>query len=190
MEFRLSAFVLALAFSGCVEKVTADENEKGPIARPPVAEFDPQNRVIPFPNDLLIDPATGRVSLPAQCGESPSSAALRTNVLNALDGFGTSKTAIQATFSQPVDAASLEGRVFVVRMATAGVPASGPPEAVGIVIVPGKTTRSSADCQSQASVDTITIVPRAPLAGSSVYAVALVSGIKTASGAEFLPAPT
>jgi hypothetical protein len=182
--------VLGVALFGCVEKVTADENEKGPFPQPPVAEFDPQNQVIPLPNDLLIDPTTGKVSLPASCGETPSAAALRTSVLNALDGFGTSKTVIQATFSQPIDVASLEGRVFVVRMATAGMPAEGAPAAVPIVIVPGKTTRSSADCASQTTVDEVTFVPQTPLAGSSEYAVALLRGIKTASGAEFQPSPS
>src|SRR3954468_1562188 len=117
--FRLLlAFALALGLElgGCVSKVTADDNERGPFAPAPVAEFDPQNKVIPFPNDLLIDPLTGKLALPAACNESPTAAALRTGVLNALDGFGTSKTTIQATFSQPVNAASLQGRVFVVRV--------------------------------------------------------------------------
>jgi len=122
---RSIALVLVSCLFACVEKVTADPNETQPLPQPPVAEFDPQNKIIPFPNDLLIDPVSGKVTLPAQCGESPSAAALRTNVLNELDGFGTSKTAIQATFSQPVDPASLEGRVFLVRLSTAGVPANG-----------------------------------------------------------------
>jgi hypothetical protein len=189
--FRFSlAIVVALSIGGCVEKVTADENEKVLPAPPPVAQFDPQNKIIPFPNDLLIDPTSGKVSLPATCGETPSAASLRTNVLNELDGFGTAKTAIQATFSEPVDPASLEGRVFLFRLSTAGVPANGSEGPVPIVTIPGTTTQSSADCQSQSMVGDVTIVPQTPLAGSSEYAVALLQGIKTASGAEFQPSPT
>jgi dienelactone hydrolase len=184
-------FVLAVVVvGGCVEKVTADENERVLPPPPPVAEFDPQNKIIPFPNDLLIDPVSGRVSIPAQCGETPSAAALRTDVLNQLDGFGTSKTAIQATFSQPVDPASLEGRVFVLRMSTAGVPADGSEGPVPLTIVPGKTTQSSVDCQKQIMVDEVTFVPQTPLVGSSEYAVVLLQGIKTTSGADFQPSPT
>ena len=69
------AFALLFTFSiaGCVSMVTADENEKVLPPPPPVAEFDPQNKIIPFPNDLLIDPTSGKVSLPASCGESDRS---------------------------------------------------------------------------------------------------------------------
>jgi hypothetical protein len=184
------AFVVACCLTGCVAKVTADENERAPVAPPPLAEFDPQNKVIPFPNDLLIDTATGRLALPPACAESPAAAALRTGVLNALDGFGTSKTTITATFSQPVDAASLGSRVFVLRMATAGAPADGSEGAVPFTMAPGKTLRSSGDCQTSTLVDNVTLVPETPLRASSVYAVALLRGIETIGGAEFQPSPT
>ena len=55
----------------------------------PIVEFDPSNRIIPFPNNLLIDPMTGLVNLPAQCNESATAKATREQVLNKLDGFGT-----------------------------------------------------------------------------------------------------
>jgi len=97
MQRLLLVGVLGLA--GCVSKVEADPSELGPITPPPVAQFDPANQIIPLPNNLLLGPTTGKLALPAQCGETPAAAAIRTGVLNALDGFGTSKTVIQATFS-------------------------------------------------------------------------------------------
>jgi hypothetical protein len=181
-------FSISLLIGGCVEKVNADENERV-IVPPPVAEFDPLNKIIPTPNDLLLDPATGKLALPATCGETTAAAQLRTQVLNTLDGFGTSKTVIQTTFSQPVDPASLMGRVFLLRVSTAGVP-NASEGAVPIVVVPGQTMRASGDCISTSTVDDITIVPQAPLRGSSIYAVALLQGIQTMSGTPFQPSGT
>jgi hypothetical protein len=179
-----------LGLVGCVSKVDADPSELGPIASPPIAEFDPANQVIPLPNNLLLSPNTGKLALPAQCGETPTAAALRSDVLNALDGFGTSKTVIQATFSEPVDAGSLAGHVFVLRMATAGVPVTSSEAPVPINVAPGTSVRYATGCVTPTAVNDITIVPTNPLDGSSTYAVALLQGIKTSSGLEFLPSVT
>ena len=100
---------LALTLGAC-PSVTVDENE-GTLG--PTVEFDPANKIIPFPNNLLLDPATGKVNLPEQCNESASSLATRTGALNKLDGFGTYETAINVTFTEPVDLASLAGNVLV-----------------------------------------------------------------------------
>lgn len=179
-----------LGLAACVSKVTADASELGPIAPPPIAEFDPANQIIPVPNNLLLGRATGKLALPAQCGETPTAAALRTGVLDALDGFGTSKTVIQTTFSEPVDASTLMGHVFVLRMATAGVPVTTSETPVPINVVTGTSPRYGADCMNPVMVNNITIVPTTPLDGSSTYAVALLQGIKTTSGADFLPSIT
>jgi hypothetical protein len=179
-----------LVLASCVEKVEADPSELGPIIPPPVAQFDPANQIIPLPNSLLLTPSTGKLALPAQCNETPAATALRTGVLNMLDGFGTSKTVIQTTFSAPVDMTSLMGHVFLLRMATAGVPNMGPATAVPINVVPGTSVHYDAACMNPMPVDNITIVPTVPLDGSSTYAVALLQGIKTTSGAEFDPSVT
>lgn len=88
---------LAIAAAGCVDiDKDRDELDQTALAGPTV-EFDPANAIIPFPNNLLIDPTTGRVNIPASNCETPAAAALRTNVLNQLDGFGPYETAISVT---------------------------------------------------------------------------------------------
>jgi hypothetical protein len=189
-RFVLGVAVAALSLSaGCVEKVTADPNELT-IIPPPTAEFDPANQIIPLPNNLLLNPTTGKLALPAQCGETPTAAALRSDVLNMLDGFGTSKTVIQTTFSAPVDPASLAGHVFLFRMAANGAPLAMPEPPVPVNVTTGTTLLFDANCRNPAPVSDITIVPTTPLDDASTYAVALLQGIKTTSGAEFLPSVT
>lgn len=56
----------------------------------PEAVLDPVRGDLPFPNDLLIDQATGRVNLPIEPGDP--SAALKMK-LNQLDGFSTTAAA-------------------------------------------------------------------------------------------------
>jgi dienelactone hydrolase len=177
--------VLWLVGGGCAGKVTTDPSEEGTITPPPVAEFDPANQVVPFPNNLLLDPATGRLALPTQCGETPGSAAetLREE-LNQLDGFGTSKLSVTATFSEPVDLSSLADHVFLFRLATAGVPTDGREGPVPLDVSLGHSFRG---CPPTTVVDNVTLQPRMPLAGKSTYVVALLRGIKTATGTEFQP---
>jgi len=105
---KLLACALVATMSGCPDvKVDPDEAAGGPTV-----EFDPARsqltkaRFIPFPNDLVRDPMTGKINLPEQACESPTSKATRENILNTLDGFGTFETAMQVTFTQPVDAKS------------------------------------------------------------------------------------
>ncbi len=77
---------LLIAASGCPD-VKVDNDEIG--SGGPVVEFDPGNKIIPFPNNLLLDPTTGKVNVPASCGEGAASMATRVGVVNKLDGFGT-----------------------------------------------------------------------------------------------------
>src|SRR5512138_1905749 len=90
---------LAVTLAAC-PSVDVDENE---LNTGPTVEFDPANKIVPFPNNLLLDPATGKVALPEQCNESATSAFTRTQVLNKLDGFSTYETAMTVTFTEPVD---------------------------------------------------------------------------------------
>ena len=57
---------LALVLGAC-PSVTVDDNE-GVLG--PTVEFDPANSVVPFPNNLLLSPTTGKLTLPQQCNES------------------------------------------------------------------------------------------------------------------------
>ncbi len=183
---------LALMLGAC-PSVTVDANE-GALA--PTVEFDPANKIIPFPNNLLLDPATGKLALPEQCNESPASALTRAGTLNKLDGFGTYETAINITFTEPVDMTTLDGNVLLfqrARGATGLDPLTAQP--LPVVFIPGKTVRFTnqtdiKNCSSPTMVDQITMVARIPLEQKSTYTVAVLDGVKTASGKAFNPSFT
>ena len=179
------ACVLVLAAAGCPSIET--DGPEG--STPPVVEFDPGNKIVPFPNNLLLDPATGKVNLPASCNESATAKGLREGVLNTLDGFGTFEGAINVTFSEAFDPASLADNVLVYKRADRGqaVADSQPLPSAALVLIPGMTTRFDANCANPAMINQLTIIPRIPLDQKSTYVVALKSGIKTASGADFTP---
>lgn len=181
--------LLAIA-AGCLPAVETDEDESV-VSAAPVAEFDPAQRVVPIPNALLVNPGTGRVNLPVACGEEPGSPAEGLRLaLNQLDGFGTSRLSLVATFSEPVDPASLEGRVLLVRLADHGVPLTTPEPPVAIDVVATETSRAAADCSSSARVPSIVIRPRVALRDASTYGVLVAGGVSTASGTEVQPSAT
>ncbi|MDX2092285.1 MAG: Ig-like domain-containing protein [Kofleriaceae bacterium] len=179
---------LLIGATGCPD-IDLDTGEVG--SGGPVVEFDPSAKVIPFPNNLLIDPMTGLVNIPPACNESATAQALREGVLNTLDGFGTYEVAIQATFTQPVDMASLTDNVVLYKRASGGMavdPSAAQP--VPTVVQVGTTARSSLDCQETTMVSSVIIIPQVPLDQKSTYTVALLSGIKDTSGVEFGPSFT
>lgn len=186
---------LVIGAAGCPD-VEVDPDE---TASPPIVEFDPANRVIPFPNNLLLDPMTGKVNLPASCNESPASMATRVGVLNQLDGFGTFEVAMSVTFTEMVDPASLTDRVKLYRRATGMTPVDpSAATAIPVITIPGMTIRNvpsasdptMCDPDRAQMVSSVTIVPLVPLEQKSVYTVALLSGITTAGGAPFIGSST
>jgi dienelactone hydrolase len=179
---KLACLFLLLAVSGCPDvKTDGDET-----ASPPVVEFDPANKIVPFPNNLLLDPLTGKVSLPTQCGETPSVKALREGVLNKLDGFGLFEAALTVTFSDGVDMASVMDHVVLYKRAT-GATAVDPATATPVPMVTqlATTVRFDASCTTPLTVPQLVIVPRIPLEQKSTYVVALLDGIKTMTGSPF-----
>lgn len=193
-----TSLILALALPlalACGRSITIDAGEgegELPALDGPTVEFDPGASVVPFPNNLLLDPTNGLVNLPEQCNETATATAIRAGILNTLDGFGTFKVPLSATFTEAVSAASLEGRVKLYRLATAGVPAD--PSAateIPVVLIPGVTQRFDDGCdQPPKIIDNLTIVPQAPLPGNSTFAVALLSGITTDGGVDYFPSTT
>jgi hypothetical protein len=179
---------------GCVDSVEVDAAERTDTlasSLPPVAEFDPGHGTVPLPNALLMNPATGRLNVPPSCGEEPGSSAERLRAaLNQLDGFGTSRMNLVATFSAPVELESTRGRVFLLRLAERGVPLQRFEGPVPIDVVAGSTDRFTADCGSSEVVPNLTLRPRAPLQGSSTYAVLIARGITSVDGKEVEPSPT
>ena len=189
-----TAVAAALGAAGCPDiKQDPGEGsgELGAIAGPTV-EFDPANKIVPFPNNLLLDPATGKVNLPQQCNESPVQTQLRTLVLNKLDGFGTFEVGLQATFTETPDTASVTAADVVLYKRAAGGTAVDAATAMPVPtrIILGKFPRLAADCVTATMVDTLTVVPLVPLDQRSTYTVALLSGIDSGSGAAFIPSFT
>jgi len=182
---------LLIGVTGCPD-ITVDPgegvNDLGDPA--PTVEFDPANRIVPFPNNLLIDPTTNKVNVPASCGETPAAQAIRENVLNQLDGFGTFETAISVTFTEPVDPASLAGNVLLYQASGAMPVDPTTAEPIPVITIPGTSIRFDADCQNPTPVASVTIVPTVPLQERSNYIVALREGIQTPEGEAFGPSFT
>lgn len=65
------------------------------------ALFDPNSKRIPFPNELLKDPATGLVALPASATDKAEQLALKKG-FNQLDGFSTT-AALSVEATAPID---------------------------------------------------------------------------------------
>jgi hypothetical protein len=153
--------VFAIASAGC-PSIDNDGNE---VTTGPTVQFDPSGSVIPFPNNLVRNPADGRVNLPQQCNESPAQTALRTGTLNQLNGFGTFKTAMNFTLDAPLDPdtdqATLHANIKVFKRATGTTPVD-PASAteVPILIQPSSTFRYDNGCtMPPVQVSSVIIVP-------------------------------
>ncbi len=182
---------LLIAMSGCPD-VKKDPGEgPGELSNGPTIEFDPANAVIPFPNNLVLDPTTGKVNAPATACEGPASKAVREGTLNQLDGFGTYEAAMQVTITDDVDMSTLTpDTVKMFERAKDGM-ALATPKPIDVLVQPSTALRFSAsDCSNPKTVNAITIVPKVPLDEHATYTVALLSGIKTMNGAEYQPSST
>ena len=184
MRSKSFALLLLVVLPACPD-ITLDMNE-GSV---PSVEFDPTNSIIPFPSDLVRDPLTGKVSIPAPACESPASMQVRTQVLNTLDGFGTYEVGLQATMTASADPSTLTGNVIMYKRlaGSAQVPvASAMP--VPISVTASQTLRYNAsDCSSPATIPALTIVPQVPLDPDSTYTVAITSSVMTSSSTSFYP---
>jgi hypothetical protein len=198
---KFAACLLALAAVGCPD-VKTDPGEGSDLPVGPTVEFDPARSILPFPNNLVLcvtgvdstgAPCTiGKIVVPPPACESDASKAIRTGVLNQLDGFGTFEAAMQVTFTEEVDASTLDGHI-VMYQRTKGATPNDPTNAqpIPVTLIKGTTLRFTADaCSSPAVVNAVTIVPNIVLDQKSTYTVAVLSGVKTASGADYLPSST
>lgn len=198
---KLAACLLALTAAGCPD-VKTDPGEGSDLPVGPTVEFDPSHSILPFPNNLALcatgvdstgAPCTiGKVAIPPAACESEAAKAIRTNVLNQLDGFGTFEAAMQVTFTEEVDASTLDGHIVMYQRtkgATANDPASAHP--IPVTLIKGTTVRfTAATCNSPATVNAVTIVPNIVLDQKSTYTVAVLAGVKTAGGKDYQPSPT
>src|SRR3569623_1824558 len=158
---------LVVVMSGCPD-VKKDPGEgPGDLANGPTNEIDPANAIIPIPNNLDIDPTTGKLNIPAPACESPTAKAVRVGVLNQLDGFGTYEAGMQVTFTQDVDMSTLMGNVKMFERTQNGV-ALAQPKPIDITFKPSTALRfDPANCAAPKTVSAVTLVPAAPLTASA-----------------------
>jgi len=182
MRKTLTCLVVA-TMAGCPD-VEVDPGEGSDFVLAPTVEFDPASGIIPFPNDLLRDPTTGRINIPAAPCETPAQTALRENTLNQLNGFGTFEVPIQVTFTQPVDPNSIANHILLFQ--------TTPPTLIPTTPFVGTTLRfSAANCNAPpAVINTVTVVPQIPLQENTTYIVVVTQGVTNASGQAFVPSPT
>jgi alpha-beta hydrolase superfamily lysophospholipase len=194
-------FACLLLLAGCPSIGGPDPGEGSdlPPIDGPTVEFDPASSIIPFPNNLVLDPTTGKVNLPAQACESPTAAGIRTTILDSLDGFGAYESGIQVTFTDEVDMTTLGGNVLLyerLQGATALAPAGAMP--INVLVTPATTLRfTEGNCTSPATINAVNILalndagtaPRT-LDSHSTYFIALLAGIKDKNGDAFLPSFT
>src|SRR5258706_7807064 len=98
---KRSAAVVAVLFCACDPTIPKEEAKEVITAR-----FDPSAAVpvVPTPNDLATNPATGLNVVPVPAGATGADKAFYA-YLNSLNGFPTSAGAT-ATFDGPLDSAS------------------------------------------------------------------------------------
>jgi hypothetical protein len=143
------------------------------ITAQPMTVFDPTRGEVPFPNDVLIDQATGRVNLPIAPGDPQ--AALKME-LNQLDGFSTSapETVAVDTAGVGLDAATVSaGRsVLLINLD----PTLGAVQPIFAASAP----------DGQVAVE-----PLEPLLpDQNRYAVVVTGGVTDAAGRALVPPPT
>ncbi len=138
------------------------------------ARFDPNNQIIPFPNNLLLlgsEDGTINISV-----EDPDDFANPQVALNAIDGFSTTAP-ITTTFSQAIDPATVvlgeSVRVFEVSITAQGA-------TTGVTGELGAADIAVAIPESSPS--TLALLPLQPLKEMTTYMVVLTNSIKNTDG--------
>lgn len=178
MQVRLitTAAVVASLFAPCAARAGYDYT--APVQFHTVANFDPANGVIPFPNNLLLSGTTDlTLNIPVEDANDFSDPKV---AMNALDGFSTTAP-WSAGFTAPVDASTLVAgssvRVFEVTLSGPGGGVTGvtreleSPQDFVVAVAPSDT-----------SGRTIAIVPTRALQQRTSYMAVLTNGIKNAAG--------
>jgi hypothetical protein len=145
------------------------------ITSQPMLIYDPTTGNIPFPNDILINPATGLVSLPIAPGDPMAALKMQ---LNTLDGFSVSAPET-ATVALPagdtIDPASL----------VAGA------SALLVNLNPSPSAEQPTFVATSAFGNTIALQPIvALLPDQNRYAAILTGLMKDSAGQPILPPPT
>ncbi|WP_224362714.1 hypothetical protein [Hyalangium versicolor] len=155
------------------------------IMNQPEVTFDPSKSIVPFPNNLLLDPTGKHLNLPIPPNASDSQKALLGG-LNTLDGFSTTAPIVSENSETlgPIEQGSKldqngfaqAARFFKIDPATGGTAPN-----VKACLVPGS---ADAACPQVAATSTqqIQFVPQRPLDEKSTYAAVLTTDLKDEKG--------
>ncbi|MDQ6999896.1 MAG: Ig-like domain-containing protein [Mariprofundus sp.] len=145
-----------------------------------VANFDPNNSIIPFPDDLLFTGSLdGTLNIPVV---NPADFSDPKVAMNALDGFSTIAP-ISTTFATAANAATIIAgttlHVYEVTATRAGA-------VTGIV----RELTAAEYTATLSGTTTLVIQPRAVLKSNTRYMVVLTGGIRSTSGLPLVPSST
>ncbi len=125
------------------------------------SQMDPNAQVVPFPDDLLKDPKTGLVSLPAQPADTADETQLKAG-FNQLDGFSTT-AALYVDFTQPLDRTTVSA------------------QSVRLFDASAKQAVSDVDVALSSDGTRVTLQPKSPLLPGTPYVV-VAQGLKDSAG--------
>ncbi len=177
MKKMLFLGALALGASACAPDIAKDGAPTNPAV---VAEFDPAASppVVPSPNDLAINSATGLVNAPVSSAAPAAEQEFTRDYVNTLNGFPASITV--STTVKDLDPSSVDTKTVKIIDLYEGTPLSRPVPA-NIAIAYNEDT------------DRINILAPTGWPKGGRYAVALIggpAGLKTTAGAEVIPSAT
>jgi hypothetical protein len=155
------------------------------IMNMPEATFDPAASVVPFPNDILLNPATRRVNLPVPPNASPLQQQLIAG-LNTLDGFSTTSAIVSENSDtrgvidtgSRLDQNSLMAGTRFIKLMPGG---TAPNVTVCLNCV------SSQGATSANSPQQLQFVPQVPLDEKSQYAAVMTSDLRDERGRKVAP---
>ncbi len=186
------AIVSALSLSGCgsetIEDVKKDVAENvTPIHPTSRVVFDPSNGVLSVPNDLLFSGSKdGTLNLPVA---DPDNISDPTTALSRLDGWSTNTAFVLAIdFPQGVSldatSASTPGSVRIFKTIMGGNAADADCAAVtrGLACKVDKELTFGVDFVTQASGDSVAVIPLTPLEAKTSYLVVLTDTITDSNG--------
>ncbi len=160
-------FLLLLVMLGCAAANHLESNEEQPLEHFTTAIFDPAAGIIPFPNDLLIDPVTGKNALPNPQGLDLIDA------VNSLSGFST-VAPISFYLDGAPDTSTLNSNTIKFLDITAGSQDFGSEVAFSVM---GYDSASGA----------VSLVPVWPLKPHHKYVVVVTKGVQDSNGKSIEP---
>ena len=160
-------FLLLLVLIGCAPANHLESNESQPLEPFTTAIFDPAAGIIPFPNDLLIDPVTGKNALP-----NPDGLDL-VDAVNSLSGFSTVAPVAFYLDGAPDDATLNSDTIKFIDV-TAGSPDFGSEVPFSVL---GFDQASGA----------VSLAPIWPLKPHHKYVVVVTKGVKDSNGKSIEP---